>query len=218
MAHRLRLFVSAGPDLDLEREYIGQALARFPASLGWTIQYTPGSHDTRPPDSQAILSAHFHVLLLGRDITAPVGWELWTAHTVGKDTIAFAKNVNRTPAAMVFYREARVIWRTFDEPAELVSSLQEVLAQRLIQDPSRYGLTLAEWETLSAFLKDLGEQPDEAGDEALSGGGAGGGGVILSPGRDLPTGGVLIGGERGEGDVREGDDAFVGDNPHGRSG
>jgi len=37
MAKRVRLFVSAGPDLEAEREIIGQAVARLPVSLGWTI-------------------------------------------------------------------------------------------------------------------------------------------------------------------------------------
>lgn len=189
MARRLHLFVSVGPDLVAEREYIGQALASFPASLGWGIHYTPSAHEQAAPDPSPIVSSDFHVILLGVDITAPVGWELWTARRAGRVSIGFAKSVGRTPAAMVFYRESGVNWISFERPAELVSLLQEALAERLLEDPPRYGLTLSEWEALSAFLRREGK----AEGRQIEGSGAGRGAVILAPGQDLPEGGVLVG-------------------------
>ena len=41
MADRVRLFISAGPELEPEREAIGRALAEFPINLGWEIKRTP---------------------------------------------------------------------------------------------------------------------------------------------------------------------------------
>lgn len=41
-AHRFRLFVSAGADLEAEHEAIGRAVAQIPIpSLGWAIRRTP---------------------------------------------------------------------------------------------------------------------------------------------------------------------------------
>ena len=190
MSERLRLFVSVAPDLDQEREYIGQAVAHLPTFLGWSIQYTPGLQERRGVDPAPILACHFHVVLLGVDIVAPVGWELWMARRAGHASIGLAKEVGRTPAATAFWREAGLAWIPFRSPAELIPLLQRAIGERLVQDPLRYGLPLTEWEALSAFLKSQGGA--EGVKEGTTGSGAGKSGIILSPGRDLPPGGVLI--------------------------
>lgn len=195
MLERLRIFISVGPELELEREYIGQALARFPVSLGWDVQYTPNPREDRALYAEMILSCHFHILLLGVDITAPVGWELWIAKKAGKVPLGFAKNIARSPAAMVFYRESGLAWVAYDEPPELMALIQQHLAQRLLEQPTTYGLTLAEWETLSAFRGERAQgsqRGDIAQAEDRTRSGAGKGGVILAPGK-LPPGGVLVG-------------------------
>ena len=38
MANRLHMFISVRPDLDSEREVVGQAIASLPMSLGWEIR------------------------------------------------------------------------------------------------------------------------------------------------------------------------------------
>jgi hypothetical protein len=82
--HRLRLFVSAATELEAEHEAIGQAVARIPVpSLGW----------------DDITGADFFVLLLGRDVQAPVGAELLAARRAGKRALAYRKDVQRTQAA-----------------------------------------------------------------------------------------------------------------------
>jgi len=193
MSGRLLLYVSAGPDLDQEREFIGQAIARLPLSLGWSVQYTPSAQEGHGADPEPILACHFHIILLGVDIRAPVGWELWVARGAGKDSMGFAKEVSHTPAATAFFRQSDVSWVPFKQPSELKVLVQEALARRLVENPSPYGVSLPEWEALSAFLKEPRRAAaDRIGDD-LQGSGAGRGGVILSPGHDLPPGGVLIG-------------------------
>jgi hypothetical protein len=193
MAERLRLFVSAGPDLEAEREIIGQAVARLPVSLGWTIKRTPKQGEPLAPALEAVRTCDFYVLLLGTDIRAPVGLELITAQRARKTTLAFLKEETaRTPAARVFIREAQVSWTPFHIGQELETLIQKALAQRILERAQSYAISPVEWETLSALVeqpsheKTVEQEPGEAG-------GAGGGGVIIAPGRDLPPGGVLVG-------------------------
>ncbi len=190
MPGKLGLFVSAGPDLEREREHIGQAVARLPISLGWSIEYTPGVGEARGVDPQPIVGAHFYVILLSRDITAPVGWELAVARRAGKEIIGFARDVGRTPAAAVFAREADVVWTPYQTPAELGRLVQRLLAERMVQNPAAYGVPLPEWEALSAFLQELSRE--SAAEMASSERGAGARGVILSPEEAATRGGVPI--------------------------
>jgi hypothetical protein len=193
MAERLRLFVSAGPELEAEREIIGQAVARLPVSLGWAIKRTPKQGEPLTPALEAVRTCAFYVLLFGTDIRAPVGLELLTARQVRKIPLAFLKEeMARTPAARVFIRDAQVSWMPFHIGQDLETLIQRALAQRILKRAESYALSPVEWETLSALVeqpshKEMGKtKPDEAS-------GAGGGGVIIAPGRDLPPGGVLMG-------------------------
>jgi hypothetical protein len=193
MAERLRLFVSAGPDLEAEREIIGQAVARLPVSLGWTIKRTPKQGEPLAPALEAVRTCDFYVLLLGTDIRAPVGLELITAQRAQKTTLAFLKEETaRTPAARVFTREAQVSWTPFHTGQELEALIQKALAQQILERADPYAISPVEWETLSALV----EQPSHekmAEQEPGEASGAAGGGVIIAPGHDLPPGGVLVG-------------------------
>jgi hypothetical protein len=187
---RLRLYISAGPDLDLEREFIGQAVAGLPISRGWEINYTPGIQERRGVDASPILGAHFRILLLGQDISAPVGWELWTAKRAGRAPTGIAKEVSRTLAAQTFWRESGLDWIGYHEPAELAALVQKKLGEAILADPVAYGLAMTEWEPLSAFIKHLDRAP---GAQAPAGRvqGLGRSGVILTP-EDAGKGGVLV--------------------------
>lgn len=192
MAERLRLFVSAGPDLEAEREIVGQAVARLPVSLGWTIKRTPKQGEPLAPALEAVRACDFYVLLLGTDIRAPVGVELITARQTRKTILAFLKEETaRTPAARVFVRDAQVSWMPFHSGQELETLIQKVLAQRILERAESYAISPVEWETLSALV----EQPsyEMAEQEPGEASGAAGGGVIIAPGHDLPPGGVLVG-------------------------
>ncbi len=195
MAERLRLFVSITADLEVEREIIGRAVAELPVDLGWVIKTTPTDRQPAREIMEAVGRCDFYVLLLGADITAPVGLELTTARRAGKALLAYLKrDVMRTPAAQVFIRDARVEWVRYASATELQRHFRERLVQHLLEHAVEYRLQPVEYETLRAFLQELrgeeGEEGAEAEDERR---GAGGGGVIISPTRDIPRGGVPVG-------------------------
>jgi hypothetical protein len=193
MAERLRLFVSAGPDLEAEREIIGQAVARLPVSLGWTIKRTPKRGEPLAPALEAVRACDVYVLLLGTDIRAPVGLELLTAQRARKTILAFLKEETiRTPAARIFIRDAQVSWTPFSNGQQLETLIQKALAQRILERAESYAISPVEWETLSALVEQSSPK-ETAEQEPIEAGGAGGGGVIIAPGRDLPPGGVLVG-------------------------
>jgi hypothetical protein len=195
-AHRLRLFVSAGPDLEMEHEAIGQAVARIPApSLGWAIGRTPRRGEPQFVPWDELAAADFYALLLGSDIQAPVGAELWAARRAGKRVLAFRKNVLRTQAAEAFARDAGVDWVEYEAVSQVACEIQIALVREILARGPVGELWPLEHETLRGFLEKL-----RAGEmEMLSPeqeGGAGGGGVILVPGKDLPPGGVLVDSEK----------------------
>lgn len=195
MTGRLEIFISAGPDLEGEREAIGEALAKLPTSLGWIIKLTPRRGKPLAPALEAVRACDFYIFLLGVDIAAPVGVEWNVARRAGKAPFTFLKDVNRTPAAQAFISAARVAWTSFRSPQELGILLQRVLAQQILRRAEAFGLSIVERETLAAFMEKL--ERGEAAEEAAQileteTGGAGEGGVIIAPGRDLPPGGVLV--------------------------
>jgi hypothetical protein len=195
VSSRLRILIRAGPDLELEREVIGKAIASLPVSLGWVIKYTPGRGEPLAPALEAVTDSHFYVLLLGRDIRAPVGSELHIARKSGKMVLAFLNDVSRTPAAHVFVRDSSVEWTRFRGADELEPLLQKALVEQILEEAQTYGISPIDWETLSALLADLEgrEGPEREGEEVASGyRGAGTGAVIVAPGKDLPPGGVLV--------------------------
>ncbi|MFQ5852554.1 MAG: hypothetical protein ACE5JU_18490 [Candidatus Binatia bacterium] len=148
MAERLRLFVSAGPDLVAEREIIGQAVARLPVSLGWIIKRTPKRGAPLASALEAVRSCDFYVLLLGTDIRAPVGLELITAQRARKTTLAFLKEETpRTPAARVFIRDAQVSWTPFHSGQELESLIQKALVRRILEGAESYAISPVEGES-----------------------------------------------------------------------
>jgi len=195
MPGRVRLFVSATPDLEPEREIVGQAVARLPVSIGWEIKRTPQRGEPLQPALEAVTACDIYLFLLGQDITAPAGVEWDLAQRSGKRPIAFLKDVLHTPAAQVFIREAEVAWTHFANDEELMERIQIALAEHLLERELEYGLSVVEHEALSALLRERAEErPAEAAPVKGRPGGAAGGGVILGPG-DLPPGGVPVTGE-----------------------
>ena len=189
--HRLRLFVSAGPDLEMEHEAIGQGLAQIPiSSLGWAIGRTPRRGEPQFVAWDEVTAADLYVLLLGSDIRAPVGAELWAARRAGMRVLAFLKDVRRTQAAGAFARDAGVDWVEYKTASRAAQRVQIALVEEVLAQ----GLQPIEQEALRDFLKKLraGELEVLAPERE---GGAGGGGVILVPGKDLPPGGVLLSSE-----------------------
>jgi len=184
MATRARLFVSGGPDQEPAREMLGRALAEIPVNVGWVIK--------RTPDVDSVAESHLHLLLLGADIWAPVGLELWWAQRTEKPILAYGADLRRTPAGQVFYQEhAWLGWRRFNDLSHLRRLVLTDLGRFLMSHAERYGLTLIEAEALRSFTAKL-DQPESS---IIPGRvtGAGGGGVILAPGKDEPPGARLVG-------------------------
>jgi hypothetical protein len=193
MTSRLRIFISAGPDLETEREVVGKAIASLPVSLGWIVKYTPIHGEPSDPASSAVKSCDLYVLILGSDIAAPVGSELYTARKSGKGIAACLKEGPRTSAARAFTKESTVEWKPFGNEESLRSLLHESLASRMLKHPEAYRLSIADWEALSALTAGLEKKTTDQRQEATTPlGGAGSDAVIVSPERDLPSEGVLI--------------------------
>ncbi len=193
MPAQVRLFVSAGVDQEPARELLGRALAELPVNVGWVIK--------RTPDVDAVAESHLFLLLMGADIWAPVGLELWWARRTEKPILAYRGERPCTPAGQVFLQEnADLAWtRCTDLPALRRAVLAD-LGRFLLAHSDRYGVTVTEVVTLRSLVADL-ERPRppvtalSPGMQAIAAGkvtGAAGGGVILAPGKDEPAGARLV--------------------------
>jgi hypothetical protein len=186
MASQVRLFISAGPPLEPERELLGRALAELPLNPGWVIK--------RTPDVDSVAECHLFVVLLGEDIVAPVGLELWWARRTEKRVLAYHLAPRRTPAAQVFLQEnAPLDWRRPADQAALRRAFLRDVTGFVLTHADRYGIGAIEAELCRAYLQRL-EQSDPRPAPAKATGAAGGG-VILAPGRDAPRGARLVGEE-----------------------
>jgi hypothetical protein len=189
MASQIRLFISGGPDQEPARELLGRALAEFPVNVGWIIK--------RTPDVDSAAESHLFLMLLGADITAPVGLELYWARRTEKPILAYRADVNRTPAGQVFIQEnAGLDWRRYSDLALLRRYAMADLSRFLLAYAERYGVTVLEAQRLHVHIAALEKAPAvEHGAESAppKPHGASGGGVILAPGKDEPRGARLIG-------------------------
>jgi len=195
MGTRVRLFVSATPDLEAELEAASQTVARLPLTIGWEIQRTPPRGKPLQPALQAVSECDLYVFLLGRDIAAPAGVEWDLARRLGKQPLAYEKDVLHSPAALAFKRDTGVAWTPFGGPQELAESLRRAIAGHLRDRALHYGLSVEEYEALAALLEATpGEAPGalERSQTEHGAAGAAAGGIILGR-RDLPQGGVPVG-------------------------
>lgn len=196
MREGLLLFISAARDLRLERDVIARAVTEIPTTLGWTIKQTPPAG--RESDLAAVARADVHVLLLGRDIQAPVGLEWITARRAGCAVTLYVHDVPQTQAASGFMREVNrqrrsdgQDWQRFKDAHDLRLKVLRLLGEHLLAHVADYDLADAEQARLRAWLAALSDKPGadlRAADEA--------GGVILSTERYVPREGKLITGRR----------------------
>lgn len=181
MEKELSIYISASPEMDTECELIGQRLAAMPKAVKWTIKRTPGRHELANPDLVTLRKSQFYLILLGTDITAPVGVEWLAARNAGLYVFAY-RNMGRaaSPAAAYFAHNSGIEWQNYRTPQEFIQHFERSLINRLLQHVPGYGLELSDLEELSAHLKALEKEGQEPEDEKRRG--AGRGGVIL-PGR-----------------------------------
>lgn len=188
MASQIRLFISGGPDQEPARELLGRALAEFPVNVGWVIK--------RTPDVNSVAESHLCLVLMGADITAPVGLELYWAQRTEKPRYAYRRDISRTPAGQVFVQDtAWLDWRRYADLAALRRLVMADLSRFLLSNAERYGVTLLEAQQLHGYIGALEKSAAAQAEQtfALKPAGAGGGGVILAPGKDQPIGARLVG-------------------------
>ncbi len=146
------LFISGGPDQEPARELLGRALAEFPVNVGWVIK--------RTPDVDSAAESHLFLMLLGADITAPVGLELYWARRTEKPIFAYRADVSRTPAGQVFIQEnAGLEWRRYSELAMLRRYVITDLSRFLLAHAERYGVTMLEAQRLHVQIAALEKAP-----------------------------------------------------------
>jgi hypothetical protein len=187
MRDAILLFLSAAGDVRFERDVVARAVTEIPTSLGWTIRQTPASG--RETDLRTVTRADVHVLILGRDIQAPVGLEWQTARRAGRNVRLFMQNVVRTQAANGFIREVAKygVWTEFDDAVDLRRHVLVLLGDHLLTHAAEYEIGADERTRLQDWHTTLAPQKIDdvrAADES--------GGVILTTERFVPRDGVLL--------------------------
>lgn len=191
MADEVLVYISAGPDLQREREILGRAVTEVPVPLGWRVVQSP-SRDVSA-DLEAAARADVHLLLLGSDIRAPIGREWIAARRSGRRPVPLLKQgVLQTPAAQSFQRyiEEQVAWRPFRDGAELRMLGLKLLADHILARAPHYALSPLELARLQAWRSELEGRGESVGEVTF--GGAAASGIVLSPERYVPSEGVLL--------------------------
>ena len=184
MSETLRIFVSATSDLDAERAIIGRALAEMPVQIRAEIRRTPVEGAKYDDMWEQIGNVDRVYFLMGSDITAPAGAEWHLALQLERSLLPLrAAHTRLTPAGQEFiHKNPFVRWQEFDSAAELAQLVTLDLVQILNHRTNRYGLSIAELETLQLHGERLQKRAaTHAARMAREPGGAEGGGVIIDP-------------------------------------
>lgn len=199
MVDTIKLYISAADDLQIERDFLSRMVTEIPVTLGWRIILSPLKG--KKIDEIFVEGADIHILVLGTDIRAPIGFEWFLSRRAGKTPILFfKKNVRQTYAARDFIRTLshHGSWLTYDSLAGFrIQSLHRI-GNLLLKNADYFDLRPAEMEKLSSFLKD--NERIESNQVEVLDGGAGDNSVIISPERYIPKDGVLIRVKRNDAD------------------
>ena len=177
----IRIFVSATADLEREREAVGEALAKFPVPLPWEIKRTPKPGEQSPAATGKVKESDFYLVLLGQDITAPVGAELDVALRSDTVVIALTKKVVQTLAARHFRFNVLDRWESFSDVDELRGLVVHRLAKELVDRSPGYSVTADELAGLIEYLQEEREQHIEGVAGKREPSGAQDGAIIVSP-------------------------------------
>jgi len=187
----LLLYVSAAKDLVPERDLVGRCVTEIPVSLGWKISFSPLKE--KQIDTNMIRQADIHILMLGQDIRAPIGYEWVLSRRVNRNPILFLKKkVPRTPAARDFIRTLKdfSIWHKYEDHTDLRHQILVMISKYILTNANIFALRSLEHEILTDWTKELEDGAPEQIDETQ--GGAGESSVIISAERFVPKDGVLI--------------------------
>lgn len=191
MVDSVIFYISAAKDLSYERDLLSRIATEVPVTLGWQIFLTPIKGEL--VNISAIQDADIHVLLLGKDIKAPIGYEWYRARSVGKRPLLFYKReVPHTPSADDFIRtlSSDSTWLNYVDLSGLRHQVLQHLGNLILSRAEVFALQPIEFDQLSSWLKDLEQtEPDQI--DAIQGG-AGESSIILSAERFIPKNGVQI--------------------------
>ena len=194
MKDKVLLYISAAPELKLERAMLNKAITEIPTSLGWKIVQTPrqDGYAENEPNLDAVLHADVHLLILGEDVKAPIGVEWRQARRAGLRPFLFNKDVLRTQAGESFKRDLAQFgeWRAFKDAVELKRLALSLLVDHLIAHAVPYALQTQEVERLRDWLVAQSKAKPKLDDAR---GGTDNSGVILSTERFVPSDGTLLG-------------------------
>ncbi len=191
MADIFKLYISTASDLLAERDLLSRSVTEIPVSLIWQINFSPIGE--KKVDEELIQDADVHILILGTDIRAPIGYEWHLSRHLGRRPLFFRKKgISRTLAAQTFYRSFSNYgnWCIFESLASLRFQALKHITQTILDKTAYFDLKQVEFESLSSFIDEL----DEHVDDELSGMDrvAGEDSIIFSRERFTPKGGVLI--------------------------
>ena len=154
MPKSIHLFVSSSPELQVEREVIGQVVATLPLTLGWQIDHTPMPGELAVDGLAQVTQCDLYVLVLGHDYAAPMGAELRQALLAGKPPMAYRKRCSRSPSSQDAVRRLGIEWRVFSTPQVLRSWFKRDLLKSLLRQAIAFGLDLTELEGLLKLAQD----------------------------------------------------------------
>jgi len=172
------LYVSSSPDLSIEREIVGEVVARLPLSIGWRIRHSPVPGSGARGEATDVAQCDLYVVLLGQDFAAPMGAELRQALSLGHMPLAYRKECAHSPAAQDALRSWDVRWCRFSDSAELRAQLYQHIARAVLDDATRLRLHLQDIENLAQLTK-RSERSDSDLYQGRRSGEAGRNGVIL---------------------------------------
>jgi hypothetical protein len=198
MSGPIHLYVSSSSELAAEREAIGQIVAGLPMTLGWEISHTPlpslHAQETSILLGNAELGRRIeafdlYALVLGRDLTAPMGFEVRSALARGKRPKggghflgSYRKECIRSPSARDAVRTLEVAWHPYSKLAEFVEVFRRDLLRKLLDVGPSLGLVLVDMALLMRSQQQQEEEPADADREVVQEH-AGHGGRIL--GREI---------------------------------
>jgi hypothetical protein len=148
MKHKVRLYISSSPDLEGEREAIGQAVAELPIDTGWELRHTARFEQSMDEALDFIASCDLYLIALGGDFAAPMGLEWEQAQRTHRPTLGYLKDGSHSPSARSLLRQADLNWTDFRSVADFKGGVKRALARFLLDRGETLGLFLEDVEGL----------------------------------------------------------------------
>lgn len=188
MVDTFKLFVSAADDLSPEREIIGHLVTEIPVTLGWQINLSPTGKSL--DNAQLVMDADFHLIVIGEDIRAPVGYEWQVSRRAGKLPPFFIKQgLKRTMAAADFLKTISNYPKLHDYTllSNFRTRILNQIGNYIITRADYFELKPAEFENINNFVQDLEDIEPNILDHVT-----GEDSILLTRERFIPKDGILI--------------------------